>query len=123
MVRVREKLYREVILVCEIPYRMMLPRVVIPCIIPRALHIPVEGNEPWDSAWCRSGQYLAVGSGADARVYATKQDWSVVQTFVDLPKHVRSFTHVAGCRSLHFEHSRHVTDLLLCMLCDRPDFG
>ena len=30
-----------------------------------------------------------MGSSTDARVYATKQDWSVVQTFVDLPKHVR----------------------------------
>lgn len=35
----------------------------------------------------KSGHYLSVGSSADVKVYATKQDWSVVTSFVDLPKH------------------------------------
>lgn len=38
-----------------------------------------------------AGLFLAVG-GADVRVYGVKQDWSVVQTFPDLPQQVRSTT-------------------------------
>lgn len=46
---------------------------------------------PFDDAPCNvvsfdnSGQYLGVG-GADARVYNSKQDWSVVHTFPEMPK-------------------------------------
>mmetsp|Transcript_11912 Transcript_11912/g.35648 ORF Transcript_11912/g.35648 Transcript_11912/m.35648 type:complete len:519 (-) Transcript_11912:687-2243(-) len=53
----------------------------------RTLAPPDGGAATTSVHFDKSGQYLAVGSGADARVYATKQDWSVVQTFVDLPKH------------------------------------
>lgn len=46
---------------------------------------------PYDEPACKvaaydySSQFLAVG-GQDLRVYAPKQDWSVIKAFPDLPK-------------------------------------
>lgn len=68
---------------------------------------------PYDDSSCstvsfdQSGLYLAVG-GSDARVYASKQDWSVVKTFPDMPKKgVMSVRWGAHARSLLVGASDH----------------
>ena len=44
-----------------------------------------------DLAFDRSGLFLGVAGGEDARVYGSKQDWALLSRFPDLPKRVRGW--------------------------------
>ena len=52
----------------------------------RTLEVPGGAS---DVAFDLSGLYLGVAGGEDARVFGTKQDWSLLARFPDLPKKVR----------------------------------
>lgn len=69
--------------------------------------------QPYESApcnavtWDASGYYLAVG-GADVSIYNSKQDWSVVKQFSDMPKKgVHSILTGKDCRRVYVGAADH----------------
>lgn len=53
--------------------------------LPRSALTPYEDTSCTSVAFDHSGLYLSVG-GSDARIYGSKNDWSVIKTFPDVPK-------------------------------------